>query len=733
MRRESAVLRRAAALVLLALVPVAAYLARGVVIDNRLERWIAPGTADERRYADFRATFGSDEFVVVAVSGRPLFEPEAVRLLGDCLARLEAVEGVVRVQGLPQVYRDLFGGEDLAELEREMTSTPFYTGLLLSEDRATTALLVEVAPGDGPAARRRLVDGIRAGTAPLSGAGFRVALVGSTVLITAIDELSAREARLTFPLAVLGSLLVLAVLLRSPRAMAAVAGSSAVAVVLALGLVAAVGGSLNMLTAALPALLWVLSLSYGVHVVSRVRRLQASLPRPEAIRQALAETRTGVTFSAITTMLGFLSLLVAAMPPVRELGVFGAAGIAIALAVSMTVAPLLAEVLRVPPAPPPAAAHARRRLRFPLRHPRVVLVAGGTLAALALASVPWIRLESNPLAFLPADHEVARDYAWVGERVAGFYTAEAVVTLPAPWTDPAAWPMLDGVARTLGESRIVSRVVTPLDLLRKLEQWDSGFDPAAYRLPADRAAAERLVAQLDPRGRAVLAGLVAPSGREVRLSAIVREMDEGQFLDLVRDARAALGRLPAGTDGYVTGQVLRLVGAQQGLIATQLRSLGLAFAVIFAAIWVGLRSWRLTLVAIPPNVVPVAVMFAAMAWLAIPLDAGTVMVASVSLGIAVDNTIHLLVEARRAQARGLGGAAAAGEALHLVAPAIAAATAAAGTGFAALTLSAFLPIRYFGLLAAVMMAVGLASHLLVTPAILALGDRRAGPPAEASS
>jgi predicted RND superfamily exporter protein len=548
--------------------------------------------------------------------------------------------------------------------------------------------------------------------------------VGSTVLIVALDELSEREATQTFPLAVLGSLLVLAVLLRSPRAMAAVAASSGVAVLLTLGIVVATGGSLNMLTAALPSLLWVLGLSYAVHLVSRVQRLDVGLSRAAALDRAIAETRTGVAFSAITTVLGFGSLLVATMPPVRELGVFGAVGIGLAWLCSRTVAPLLVELLRVPrarrragPATTPA------RLPFPLRAPTVVLAVAAVVALGAVASVPRIRLESNPLSFLPDDHPVTADYRFVGSRVAGFYTAETVVRLPGPWTDPASWPALDGIARELAASPIVSRVVTPLDLLRKLQQWDQGFDPAAYRLPAGQAEAERLVGQLDATGHAVLASLVAPSGREVRLSAVVREMDERQFLGLVQGARESLARLPAGFDGYTTGQVLRLVTAQQNLIATQLGSLGLAFAVIFAAIWVGLRSARLTGVAIPPNLLPVAVVFAAMAWLDIPLDAGTVMVASVSLGISVDNTIHYLVEYRRALASGSGRREAAGAALALVRPAITAATIAACTGFAALTVSAFRPVRYFGLLATVMMAVGLAAHLLVTPAILALRRR----------
>ena len=727
MRIDSVVVRRVGALVLLVLAPLAGLLARRVAIDNRLERWVARDPVGEARYEEFRATFGSDEFILVAIGGRPLFAPESLRLQVACLERLELVPGVVRVEGLPEVYRDRFDGEDPGELEREMTATPFYRGLLLSDDAAVAALLVQVKPGDGPDARRELVSRVRDATAPLTAAGFRVALVGAPVLIVALDELSGREALTIFPLAVLGSLLVLALLLRSPRVMLVAAASSGVAVVLTLGIVVACGGSLNMLTAALPALLWVLGLSYAVQVTARYRRLRVATGGDAAVAGALAQMFRGVTFSAITTVLGFLSLLVAGMPPVRELGAFGAIGIAIAWLVSLTVTPLLIELLRVPAAAPPAARRAgAARRSLPLRAPVLVIGTAIIVLAAALASIPRIRLESNPLAFLPESHQVVQDYRYVGGTVAGFHTAEVVLRAPVAWTEPAAWTVIESVAASLSSSPIVSRVVTPLDLLRKLNQWDAGLDPAAYALPASRAKADSLLAGLDPRGRAVLATLVAPSGREVRLSAVVREMDEGRFLGLVEAGRAGLRALPAGWSGYVTGQVLRLVEAQQSLVSTQLRSFGMALVVVFAAVWAGLRSWRLTLVAVPPNVVPAAVMFAAMAWLAIPLDAATVMVAGVALGIAVDNTIYILVEYERSRAAGLATADAAGVAVSRVAAAIVAATGAACTGFLALTLSAFLPIRYFGALSAIMMVVALACHLLLTPAILAVAGPAPG-------
>ncbi len=728
MRSDRVAVRRGAAVALLALAPLAGLAARRVVIDNRLERWVARDPAAEARYEEFRATFGGDEFIVVAYGGRPLFEPGSLHAQAACLERLEAIPGVERVDGIPAVYRDRFGGEDPAELEREMTSTPFYKGLLLSADARVGALLAQVEPGEALDARRELVRRVREATAPLAAAGFRVAQVGAPELIVALDELSGREALLIFPLAVLGSLLVLAALLRSPRAMLVAAVSSGIAVALTLGLVVTLGGSLNMLTAALPPLLWVLGLSYAVQVVSRYRRLRAGAGRAEAIDGALSQMFRGVTFSAITTVLGFLSLLVAGMPPVRELGAYGAAGIAIAWLVSVTVTPLLLGLLDVPAAAPAAGTRAAPRPSLPLRTPAIVIAMAIIVLLGALASVPRIRLESNPLSFLPQSHQVVQDYRYVGSTVAGFHTAEVLLRLPMSWTEPAAWKVIDSVGASLAGSPIVARVVTPLDLLRKLNQWSAGLDPAAYALPASRQKAEALLAQLDPRGKAVLATLVAATGREVRLSAVVRAMDEGQFLGLVETSRSDLRTLPPGWTGYVTGQVLRLVEAQQHLVATQLRSLGLALLVVFAAVWAGLRSWRLMLVAMPPNLVPAAVMFAAMAWLSIPLDAATVMVAGVALGIAVDNTIYILVEYGRARAAGRDARDAAGGAIALVRPAIVAATGAACTGFLALTFSAFLPIRYYGVLSAIMMSVALACHLLLTPAVLAV----AAPPAPAA-
>ena len=715
--------RRAVAVALVALTAAAAVAASRMRVDNRLERWVDTDPEEARRYQEFRDLFGSDEFVVVALSGAPLFDAESLDAMVAAQERLEAVPGVTRVDSLAAVYRDLYGGEDPEALEAEATSTSFYRGQLLYGDAADAAMLVEVDPVAEPQARHRIVTDLRRAVEPLEVHGFTVELVGSAVLVDALDELSRREALRTFPAALAASLLVLALLVRSLRGMVVAAACSGATVVLTLGLMAASGRELQMVSSALPSLLWVLALGNCIHVLQRYQRLHEQHPVDDAVSEAVADASRPCTLAALTTALGFVSLVTANLAPVREVGVFAAIGLLLSLPVNLVLGPELIRLLRVPARRSVARAGARWGGRAVLRRPRLVLAAAVLVTVAAAAMVPFIRVEANPLAFLPSGHEVTKAFRSVGERIAGFYSLEVVLQSDLPWTDPRLWPVVDGLQARLVASPVVAKVVSPLDLLRKLRQWQRGFDPADYALPASQEEAEDLLAALDRRGRELVGRLVAGDGRTLRLSAIVNEMDEGAFLELVAATRQDLAKLPGGVDGWVTGMVLRLVEAQRDLVSSQLRSLGLACAVIFVVIGLGLRSWRMGLLSVPPNVLPVVVIFALMAVAGIPLDAATVMVASVTLGIAVDNTIHLLTVFQRE--RWLGGSRrlAAARAVDHVGAAMLVTTATACIGFFSLCLSAFVPIRDFGLLAGSALVVALAAALWMVPAMLTAKEK----------
>jgi predicted RND superfamily exporter protein len=721
-------LRSAGAVALLLAAALATPFALRVGVDNRIELWLDPAGETADRYARFREAFGSDELVVVAYEGREIFAADALAAQLEALERLEAVPHVARVSGVPAVWRDLFFEEAPPErLRAELLGTPFYRHLVVADDGRVAGLLVETAPPADAVGRRDLVHALDLAVAPLREHGFTVHLAGPPVLNAVLDETSAREALRSFPVAVAVSVVVLVALLRCWRAALAAVACAGLAILLAVGVVGASGRSLNMVTSALPSLLWVLTLSGMIYIVQSYRGFRTRLDRDGALAAALRETVLPCALAALTTALGFLSLLSASMRPVRELGAFAAAGMLLSLAVNLCVGPLLLRVLRVPGAEPSAtrpAAWLRRVGEVGLRRPGPVLAAALLFALGTATSLGRIRIESDPLAFLPTDSATVRAYRAVGERLTGFYTLELVVETPSGWLDDASWPALERLADALAAQPGVARVLSPLDLLKQLGAWSQGGDPAAYALPADGRAAREIWAEHERAGGLTAFGLVGPDGRSVRLAALVNVMSSSRFLAIRDAAEQALAGLPAPLEGFATGVVLQLVEAQLSLVDTQLRSFATAFLTVFACILLGLRSAGLVLVSMPPNLMPIVVAFAGMALGGIPLDAATVMVASIALGIAVDDTVHFLSGYRRRRVEGLEPAAAVRATTAEVGSAMVVTALVASIGFLALVRSAFVPIRFFGILAGMTMIVAVLSDLLLVPAILVVGRRR---------
>jgi hypothetical protein len=715
--------RAGAALILLA--AVAAPFAARLRVDNRIELWVDPHGAVAADYRRFREVFGSDEIAIVAYEGAEIFDEKALRAQLEALERLETVAHVTQVSGVPAVWRERFEPAPAA-LREEMLATPLYTRLLISPDGRTAGLFVETALPARADARRELARGIGEAVAPLREQGFAVHVVGPPVLNAALDEISEREALRTFPVAVALSIAALFAALRCWRATMVASACGGLAILLVLGAMGAAGRSLDMLTSALPSLVWVLGLAGMVHLLWRHQTHRARVGCDAALAAALRDTAMPSAVAALTTALGFLSLLSAGMQPVREFGLFAAAGMCLSLAVNLCVGPLLVRALRVP-APARRPARAFRALDaaigLSLRRPGAVLA--GTAAAVAgcLLLVPRVRVESDPLGFLPADSPIVTAYRSVSDRLTGYYSLEVVVETPGGWLEPDAWAPLERVRERLEALPGVARVLSPLDFLKQLEHA-RGDGAGGWALPADAARIRRLAALFEENGGAGAFHLVGADGRSVRLSTLVRVMPSDRFLEIVREAEAALAALPAGFSGYATGLVLQLVDAQLALVDTQVRSFGLAFATIFPCILVGLRSWRLTAVAIPPNLIPILPVFAVMALAGIPLDPATVMVASIALGIAVDDTVHSLATWRRLRGRGLGAEPAVRETYAEVGPAMVTTAVAACIGFFSVMRSAFVPIRFFGLLAGTAMAVALVTDLLVVPALLVAVGRR---------
>jgi predicted RND superfamily exporter protein len=681
------------------------WLASRARIDNSIEVWLGRRSSEYQRYQQFRQRYGSDELIIVAAEmPQPLSEPasSAQRQLADSLRR---IDGVSQVVCLPEVTAPL--ALLTPELRDRPQDQPLIRNFLLSADGRTAGVVAWLKPLHGAQARRAVVHAVRDAAAIWARSGFQPHIAGAPVLNVALDEASSREARLLLPLAAGFASIMLVVFLRSLFAAAACLIAAGATVIWTVAAMVLCGLTLNMISVALPALLVVLALSPGLHIATRfLAHPGVATNRPLAMRAVAGELLAPIAISTVTTALGFGSLIVADMKPVSEVGLFAAVGMLLSLLLNLIIVPGL--LLLLPAVPRHHARPARARCLMLLgaavsRWRWVVIGAAAALLAIAAFPAARLRAESNILSFFPPRSPVVADYQFISQRLTGLYTLELDTATPLEH-ESATLAAIERISRQLSLRSDVARVdhyglfrplLAGMRLLREL--------PLAQSSQAIEEAAARF--------RRVEHDTV-----HLRASLLVRSMSSEDFYSLVQSLRAqAAAELPPMVRSNVTGAVLLLNDAQAALVRTQVRSFATAAATSLLTMGLLFGSWRVAAAAVLPNLLPILGAFGLMALLDIPLDAATVMIASVAIGLSDDSTIHF-ASCYRAARQQMGAVAAAGAALAHSGPAMISASVVTAAGFALLCFADFRPLAHFGLLTGFTLLAAAACNLLIAPA-----------------
>jgi len=680
--------------------------------------WTGTGSEAHRTYQRFLEKYGNEEFVVIAGEAQDPLSKEALAFQGDLASRLRQIDGVEGVLDITQAAAafEKFRPDDWKE---SLGGNGFFQNLLLGRDGHTFGVVAWLRKIDDPPARKVVIEEIESVVAQVVGDQRQVHLAGTPLMNVALDRGSQEASRRILPVALAVSLLILAVVLRRIGGVVAVMGAVGVTTLWTVGLMVLAGRTFNMVTVTLPSLLTVLSLSAGIHIVLRIQSLLADVgDRRAAVRETLREVLPAILLSNVTTAIGFGSLMMSDMQPVSDFGLFAAIGMMLSFFFNATMVPGILSWLRpsaitVSARPthwtsPLGRAVASRRTWF-LGSSVVVLV-------ISLLMMTGLRVESNVLKFFPADSKIRRDYQFIADRLTGLYTIE-----------------LDAVTDSQNASA----------LLKQIEQL--GTDLAARPEVAQVIHYKSIATSLDPIRQSVFVETArasenplkllsrkyrhADNGRiSLRMSILVRAMSGTDFYALMDFAQQrAAQQLESPATYTLTGVVPLLNSAQRSLITTQVRSFATAAITVLALVGLFFWSWRVFIVAALPNLLPTAILFAAMAVLGMPLDAATVMIAGVAIGIAVDDTFHFFSCYRAARQSGQDSPTAIYNSFRTTGRAILFTSIVATAGFVILLLAQFKPIQYFGLLAGVTMLTASAADFLVLPACVAfvnLWDRR---------
>jgi predicted RND superfamily exporter protein len=676
LRVEDLVLRGRA--VVLAVVAAATVLA-GVAychltIENNADIWFAGTTRPEYlRYRDFRDRFGADDSLLVVVRAPDLFTR-------DVLARIDRLTRVL--ENHPQISRTLsltsietitgtaagleigplvpaldLAAPALATLRARVLADPFFPGRIVSRDGRTTVIAAEI--GRASATHEAdVIAALEAAIATVRIPDVEIHVAGWPAVNVLMDRLTSQDIERGLPIAFGLIALALALAFRSLRVLATIVAAVVLTILWTMGTFAALGVTGTVITVStLPSILLALSLATAVHVVARFQEERTRTPSPQAaMRTTLRRVALPVLLTSATTAVGFGSLAIAELAPVRHLGLFAAFGMGVTCLICLTVVPIALLAFPWPPRPairPWLARLLARIAAFDVRHPRAIVGAALVLAVVGAVGVARLRPQGSNLGYLPTDSPPIEALRFVERHFGGATQLEIVISGPPDVAkDPVTVRTAGAVEDLLASFPEITSTVAYTALLRRMNQALHDGDPAAYRVPDTRNGIAQQLLLYETSGGAELPSLVDVSGYDVvRVTGYMTSffgIDEWQRL--YRDVEAGLAALVPRT-----GPPLRLELGGDGpmwlamnltLLDTMAESFALALAGVSLMMILLMRSVRLGLLAMIPNVVPVLLAVGLMGWWGVQLDFATVMVAGIALGIAVDDTIHYLARFR---------------------------------------------------------------------------------------
>jgi predicted RND superfamily exporter protein len=747
-----------------------AWHARATRLDASVETLLAEGDADKAYYDEIRRLFGSDEIGVVGVITDDVYRPEVlekIRRLTDEIAKIDGVAEVVSLTNAVDPVADVLDPpplvgeiprtkEESAALKAKLAERPIYLKNLVSPDGRAAALNVFFAEmSDEEFARRGIDQRIQEIVARAHGPEQVVYTGLPHFKVYAADAMRSDLERFV-PIAIGIVVLVLALCFRSLRGVVLPVLAIVVTLVWTLGIMALADTPLSLGTIALPPLLLVLAGAYCLHVLADYYEAAGAVAAPrDAVLHTLRSTGAPIVITAVTTVIGFLSLMTNQIVSIRQLGLYASIGVVIAFVLALVVVPAALALMPLPKSvrgdySPAVSRFLSAVARFGIGRRTAVIVATIVICLACLTQIPKIQVDNNLHSFFREGDPVRAATDAINENLVGSMAFYVAIDADHPGT----MKKLDTLERIRALQRHVdtlSGVDKTISFVDYAELLDRGSQASAGGAEGDIVVDEEgnLVegggAQAGETGEAgekktfwenpaqldSVIQLVASSPKSFQRvmnsdfsrthilvrTTLARSSDIQTLVDEIH--RFAASTFPPELHARATGNLILMMETTSDLVSGQIASLAMATVAIFAVMSLMFLSARIGLIAMVPNFVPVIVFFGLMGLTGAPLNLGTTIIASIVLGVVVDDTIHLMsrlsaeikrtTEQETAMVRTFAsvGKPALFNSMLLF------------FGFASLATSTFVPLQQFGLLSAITILAAIVTELALFPALLA--------------
>ena len=683
------------------------------------------------RYEAFKEIFGSDEIIRVVVKGENLFDAMTFKQLEALVEAAEKIKGVRRVISLPGVKKavDLSGKWELSKFSDVLDDVELFRKNLYSPDgKATILTLVLENEVDPDAVIAAVKEMIAAAPASLS-----LYQIGMPLVSQALAQLTARDFFRLPPITFLLIAFVLFLLYRKVIYVVLPLGCVGIALIWNFGLMSLTGIPLSMLTMIVPVFLIAVGTAYCLHIISEYLMQTRRAASPV---QAAIETYGIITLPTVlavaTTLVGLGSLLVNRITAIQEFAIFACLGIASFLVVLLTFLPAVMALIPLPqkgkePEPEKEKDGLIEKLldfiaTIDIKYQKFSLPLIAAFIVFCVIGIFRVPVESNPVGYFKDTTEISRNFHDIYQNLSGCFPIN--VTLDGRdeefFEDAQHIADLAKIQQFMETLPGVDKSISFADYLQLVNYASNRFEAQYYRLPEESWEVRMLINGYKTMlGDDMLNSFMSPEFSKANILLLTHISSSAQFLEtrekILEYAQSIFGE---GYEVEVTGFGMVISESSHQLTSGQIKSLSITMVLVFGIMFVLFLSSKVGFIAIVPNMFPIIVNFGIMGWLGIELSMFTSLIASIAIGLAVDDTIHYLVRYNREFRKDLDDQRALRETLRHIGRPVIYTTLTISIGFSILTLSSFQPTAIFGILMAVTMFSALVGDLILLPSLL---------------
>jgi len=691
--------------------------------------------------------------IVIQPEGKNVFTRETLEVLSQVTESAWQIPYGIRVDSIVNFQHTTADGDDLMvadlveapvsltdddleRIRRVALEEPVLVNRLIAADGGTAGVFITLQfPGadhtkqlpESVEFTQELIETLRA-----KNPGVTFAMTGLAVLSYAEGQVSMVDMQRLIPFMYLVMILCMLLLLRSVTGTIVTLMIVTLSSLTAMGIVGFYGIKLNAATSAAPIIMLTIAVADSIHILMTIlHEMREGRPKDEALIESMRVNTEPVFLTTVTTSIGFLCLNFSDSPPFHHIGNIAAMGITTAWFFSMTF--LIAIVSILPFRTKPRIVARQLPMEWlgdlVVSRRKSLLVVFAVLTLLVTSFIPSLKVDDQFVEWFDERIPFRADTDFATDNLTGPYNLEFSVGSGTTGgiSEPEYLRTLDEFAVWLRAQPEVVQVNSFTDVMKRLNKSMHGDDPAWYRLPntRDLAAQYLLLYEIS-----LPYGLDLNSQLNVDKSAtrMTVSMDTISSSQMRRSADRAENWMeqnaPVEMHTKATGASIMFAYLTERNIRTMLVGTAIAFVCIAGILVLALRSLKLGLISLIPNFVPV--MFTFGLWAIFVGEIGIIasVIAATSLGLIVDDTVHLLSKYNRSKRElSLNTHNAIRHTFAHVGMALCVTTATLVSGFLVLSLASFRLSVHLGILTAITLAIALVLDFLLLPPLLMLMDK----------